>query len=66
MPIPKVKSLSDLAIEEDSCGYLEDALTIFVVGASGDLAKKKTYPSLFDLFRLGFLPRNTISTYTCT
>jgi glucose-6-phosphate 1-dehydrogenase len=66
MSIPKVKSLSDLAIEEESCGYLGDALTVFVVGASGDLAKKKTYPSLFDLFRHGFLPLNTISTYEYT
>jgi hypothetical protein len=31
-------------------------LTIFVLGASGDLAKKKTYPSLFELYVGGFLP----------
>jgi glucose-6-phosphate 1-dehydrogenase len=30
-----------------------------VLGASGDLAKKKTYPALFGLFRNGFLPHNT-------
>ncbi|KAI9498682.1 glucose-6-phosphate 1-dehydrogenase [Zychaea mexicana] len=30
-----------------------------VLGASGDLAKKKTYPALFGLFRNGFLPENT-------
>ena len=42
------------------CDYLPDALTIFVVGASGDLAKKKTYPSLLDLFRFGFLTKRTI------
>ncbi|RKP34400.1 putative ZWF1-glucose-6-phosphate dehydrogenase [Dimargaris cristalligena] len=29
---------------------------IVVIGASGDLAKKKTYPALFGLFRNGFLP----------
>lgn len=29
------------------------------MGASGDLAKKKTYPALFKLFRNGFLPENT-------
>jgi glucose-6-phosphate 1-dehydrogenase len=39
--------------------YLPDVLTIFVVGASGDLAKKKTYPSLFDLHRHGFLSERT-------
>ena len=34
-----------------------DTLTVFVIGASGDLAKKKTYPALFELFQSGFLPR---------
>jgi glucose-6-phosphate 1-dehydrogenase len=43
----------------EACDYLPDALTIFVVGASGDLAKKKTYPSLFDLYRHGFLTKRT-------
>ena len=43
----------------EECEYLPDALTIFVVGASGDLAKKKTYPSLFDLHRHGFLTERT-------
>jgi len=43
---------------DETCSYLHETLTIFVVGASGDLAKKKTYPSLFDLYRHGFLPEN--------
>lgn len=30
-----------------------------VLGASGDLAKKKTFPALFGLFKNGFLPSNT-------
>jgi len=34
-------------------------LSIIVVGASGDLAKKKTFPSLFYLHCLGLLPPNT-------
>lgn len=38
--------------------YMEDGLTIFVVGASGDLAKKKTYPSLFALYCNQYLPEN--------
>lgn len=42
------------------CGYLFGSLTVFVVGASGDLAKKKTYPSLFDLYRHSFLPEQTV------
>lgn len=35
-----------------------DAFTVVVLGASGDLAHKKTYPSLFELFVSGLLPRN--------
>jgi glucose-6-phosphate 1-dehydrogenase len=31
-------------------------ISIVVLGASGDLAKKKTYPSLFALFQRGLLP----------
>ncbi|KAJ2084234.1 Glucose-6-phosphate 1-dehydrogenase [Coemansia sp. RSA 988] len=33
--------------------------TIVVFGASGDLAKKKTYPALFHLFQQGLLPKRT-------
>ena len=35
------------------------ALSIVVLGASGDLAKKKTFPALFQLFDRGFLPPTT-------
>ncbi|GBG26321.1 Glucose-6-phosphate 1-dehydrogenase [Hondaea fermentalgiana] len=38
----------------------DERLTLVVFGASGDLAKKKTYPAIFDLFRVGALPRLTI------
>jgi glucose-6-phosphate 1-dehydrogenase len=31
------------------------SLSIIVLGASGDLAKKKTFPALFNLFHQGFL-----------
>eukprot|EP00667_Euglena_gracilis_P008922 EG_transcript_9049 len=34
------------------------ALTIVVFGASGDLAWKKTYPALFELWGMGLLPRH--------
>ena len=34
-------------------------LTIVVMGASGDLARKKTYPALFGLYKLGLLPQHT-------
>lgn len=35
-------------------------LTVVVTGASGDLAKKMTYPCLFALYRDGLLPPDTI------
>jgi hypothetical protein len=47
----------------EECDYLPDAVTIFVVGASGDLAKKKTYPSLFELHRSGFLVTTAVHYY---
>jgi len=64
MSIPKVNSKIELFAEEleadQSCEWRGEALTVFVVGASGDLAKKKTYPSLFDLFRHRFLAEHLI------
>nr|AFK42993.1 unknown [Lotus japonicus] len=36
------------------------SLSIIVLGASGDLAKKKTFPALFNLYRQGFLPADEI------
>jgi len=38
--------------------WIQEGLAIVVVGASGDLAKKKTYPSLLSLFNDGLLPDN--------
>ncbi|XP_078439799.1 glucose-6-phosphate 1-dehydrogenase 6, cytoplasmic-like [Wolffia australiana] len=35
-------------------------LSIIVLGASGDLAKKKTFPALFHLFKQGFLPPDEV------
>ncbi|KAI9187964.1 Glucose-6-phosphate 1-dehydrogenase [Blastocladiella emersonii ATCC 22665] len=32
-------------------------VTVIVLGASGDLAKKKTYPALFSLYKHDFLPK---------
>ncbi|RLN58035.1 hypothetical protein BBP00_00007216 [Phytophthora kernoviae] len=46
--------------EHHACEYLGTALTIFVIGASGDLAKKKTYPSLFALYVSGYLPEHVV------
>mmetsp|Transcript_3215 Transcript_3215/g.4995 ORF Transcript_3215/g.4995 Transcript_3215/m.4995 type:complete len:519 (+) Transcript_3215:83-1639(+) len=36
--------------------YMQHKLSIVVLGASGDLAKKKTYPSLFDLHKNKYIP----------
>lgn len=42
-------------------------VSIIVIGASGDLAKKKTFPSLFALHGLGLLPKHfTIFGYSRT
>lgn len=51
-----------LADEVPSSGLAEGepALSITVVGASGDLSKKKIFPALFALFYEGFLPQNFI------
>ncbi|KAI0081819.1 glucose-6-phosphate dehydrogenase [Panus rudis PR-1116 ss-1] len=43
---------------ETSHQQLKDNTIIIVLGASGDLAKKKTYPALFGLYRNGFLPKD--------
>ncbi|CAM9134606.1 unnamed protein product [Choristocarpus tenellus] len=43
-----------------SCEYLHSSLSVVVVGASGDLAKKKTFPALFELFCHDFLPPHVI------
>ncbi|PWN50374.1 putative ZWF1-glucose-6-phosphate dehydrogenase [Violaceomyces palustris] len=42
-----------------SAPAFENDAIIVVLGASGDLAKKKTYPALFNLFSLGLLPKET-------
>ncbi|KIJ70545.1 hypothetical protein HYDPIDRAFT_105287 [Hydnomerulius pinastri MD-312] len=43
---------------EISGNSLKDNTIIVVFGASGDLAKKKTYPALFGLYRNGYLPKD--------
>jgi len=42
--------------ESTETDWKKDKLIVVVVGASGDLAKKKTFPSLLDLFSNRFLP----------
>ncbi|OVE73531.1 hypothetical protein BVX94_03650, partial [bacterium B17] len=36
-----------------------DGLSIVIVGASGNLARKKIFPALFALYSQGLLPENT-------
>ena len=38
----------------------DESYAIFVLGASGDLAHKKTYPSLYELYVKGLLPNSTV------
>ncbi|CAN6238550.1 unnamed protein product [Urochloa humidicola] len=45
-----LSSFKDLELSSES-----GCLSIVVLGASGDLAKKKTFPALFHLFQQGFL-----------
>lgn len=45
----------DSTAENDIVSFTEN-VTIVVCGASGDLAKKKTFPALFGLYRNGLLP----------
>ncbi|EPS70489.1 glucose-6-phosphate 1-dehydrogenase [Genlisea aurea] len=45
---------NDTPVPETGC------LSITVLGASGDLAKKKTFPALFNLYRQGFLPSDQV------
>ncbi|KAM6495870.1 glucose-6-phosphate 1-dehydrogenase [Amanita muscaria] len=56
--MPRERSLSGtIPSMETSHEVLTDNTIIIVLGASGDLAKKKTFPALFALFRQDFLPR---------
>jgi len=54
-----------LALRKEVIGFMrqsscfEGSLSIIVFGASGDLAKKKIYPVLWNLFRDGLLPACT-------
>eukprot|EP01132_Coremiostelium_polycephalum_P001130 gene1130-1435_t len=38
----------------------EEPLSVIVIGASGDLAKKKTYPALYGLYLRNLLPKETV------
>ncbi|KAJ7638830.1 glucose-6-phosphate 1-dehydrogenase [Roridomyces roridus] len=58
-PTPHMGSSAVVSSSSDAAHYEMKGNTIIVVfGASGDLAKKKTFPALFRLFRQGFLPND--------
>ncbi|CAB9524758.1 Glucose-6-phosphate 1-dehydrogenase [Seminavis robusta] len=52
----KTSLQSFVATEE----WFQKPLVVVVIGASGDLARKKTYPSLFELYQHGLLPKETM------
>ncbi|GAB0493458.1 hypothetical protein MMPV_004740 [Pyropia vietnamensis] len=49
-----VASPTDVSAEAK---YLAESLTILVIGASGDLAKKLTAPALYELYQRDYLPK---------
>ena len=58
LPLSKHKfkdKVANASLMESSVNT-ESGVTIVVVGGSGDLARKKTYPSLFSLYGLDLLP----------
>mmetsp|Transcript_11402 Transcript_11402/g.18907 ORF Transcript_11402/g.18907 Transcript_11402/m.18907 type:complete len:1073 (-) Transcript_11402:81-3299(-) len=60
--MPSVVKVSpvDRTTSEEMKWLSTSGLTIVVVGASGDLAKKKTYPSLLALYDDNLLPKDTV------
>lgn len=57
LKMPKYGSLSFTSLEErKNSNENESTISIVVVGASGDLAKKKIFPALFALFYEDCLP----------
>ncbi|GAA5893840.1 hypothetical protein JCM6882_003108 [Rhodosporidiobolus microsporus] len=56
-PVAQSESKTGEVLGSSSGGHqLTNATTIVVGGASGDLAKKKTFPALFGLYNNGYLP----------
>ncbi|CAB9512995.1 6-phosphogluconate dehydrogenase, decarboxylating (Fragment) [Seminavis robusta] len=54
-------SEGDATMENETFDWIRTCcLTVVVVGASGDLAKKKTFPSLLNLYADKLLPEDTV------
>jgi glucose-6-phosphate 1-dehydrogenase len=58
--VVKISPIDDKLTSEDTAWLTSSSLSIVVVGASGDLAKKKTYPSLLNLYDDNLLPKDTL------
>lgn len=53
-PSPNFRNMRVYGLQEEN--WSQSALSIVVVGASGDLAKKKIFPALFALHYQNMLP----------
>lgn len=58
MAAPSNNKSGTIPSMEASGEALTDETVVIVLGASGDLAKKKTFPALFALFTQGLLPKD--------
>ncbi|CAE5958621.1 unnamed protein product [Arabidopsis arenosa] len=56
LTIPSLEA--DKVVAESDGGEPQSTVSITVVGASGDLAKKKIFPALFALYYEGYLPEH--------
>jgi len=55
-----VQAVLDEAPETKRFPYQMGKLSVTILGATGDLAKKETYPALLDLWANGFLPAHAV------
>jgi hypothetical protein len=56
-PVPTLECSTTTSDDDESIQSKSVAggcLSVVVLGASGDLAKKKTFPAIFNLFKQGF------------
>jgi hypothetical protein len=57
-PIRPESKRGSIPSMSSSGSRLTEATVIVVLGASGDLARKKTFPAIFALLQQGFLPKD--------
>jgi len=56
----QVEDVEAEALEATKFPYQLGQLSVTILGATGDLAKKETYPALLDLWANGFLPAHAV------